>query len=409
MKDLSPAASSAPARQPAYGWVIVAACSLMIFITYGLIYSYSVFFKPLAEHFQWDRATVSMVYSLAVIIRGAVSIGAGWLADRFGPRKLLIGCGLFMGAGYLLASQVTALWQFFLAYAVVEAIGMSGIFGVGTALVSQWFTRNRGLALGIVASGSGLGTFLIVPGAERLVAALDWDGAFVVCGIAAGVLMILGASFLKRPPQDVAQLKSVTPQKGTPVAKSLRDSRLYLIMFCFLLFFFGTQMIMVHLVNHATDQGIDPLVAATFMSVIGIISIAGRLSIGVLADRIGVHLCMVISGLCLIASFVLALFTTTLWGFYLFAVIFSIPYGGEVTLIPLVIGRYFGTRAMATLMGFTIFVIGLGGALGAWVAGRIFDVTGSYQWAFIIGAVFGTGSLILVWILKQKDNKKPGN
>lgn len=127
MQDLPSVTSATSARQSAYSWVIVAACSLMIFITYGLVYSYSVFFKPLAEHFQWDRATVSMVYSLAVIIRGAMSIGTGWLADRFGARKLLIGCGIFMGAGYLLASQVTSLWQFFLAYAVVEAIGMSGI------------------------------------------------------------------------------------------------------------------------------------------------------------------------------------------------------------------------------------------------------------------------------------------
>ncbi len=403
MQDLPSVTSATSARQSAYSWVIVAACSLMIFITYGLVYSYSVFFKPLAEHFQWDRATVSMVYSLAVIIRGAMSIGTGWLADRFGARKLLIGCGIFMGAGYLLASQVTSLWQFFLAYAVVEAIGMSGIFGVGTALVSQWFTKNRGLALGIVASGSGLGTFLIVPGAERLVAAFDWSGAFVVCGIAAGSLMILGAAFLKPPPQEPMLTKTTGRSGGTVVFKALRDSRLYLIMVCFLLFFSGTQMVMVHLVNYATDQGIDPLVAATFMSVIGLVSIAGRLSIGVLSDKIGVYRSLVITSVFLVASFVILIFTRSIWAFYVFAVIFSIPYGGEVTQIPFVIGRYFGTRAMATLMGFTIFVIGLGGALGAWLAGRIFDATGSYQWAFIIGAIGGCGSIILVWVLKRKD------
>lgn len=396
-------------RTPRYGWVIVAACTLMVFITYGLIYSYSVFFKPLAEHFQWDRATVSMIYSFAVIIRGAVSIGTGWLADRFGARKLLIGCGLFMAAGYLLASQVTALWQFFVAYAIVEAIGMSGIFGVGTALVSKWFSRNRGLALGIVASGSGMGTFLIVPAAERLVNQLNWDGAFIVCGIAAGFIMILGASFLKPPPAAPALAKT-TPSTGVTIREALKDSRLYLIMLCFLLFFFGTQVVMVHLVNYATDQGIDSLVAATFMSVVGLVSVAGRLSIGIIADKIGVYKSMVITSLFLVISFVILIFSESVWMFFLFAIIFSIPYGGEVTQIPLVIGRFFGTRAMATLMGMTLFIIGLGGALGPWVAGKLYDVTGSYDWAFITGAISATGSVIMIWFLKQKDRASlPGH
>jgi len=190
-------------RSTGYGWVIVAACGLMIFITYGLIYSYSVFFKPLAESFQWDRATVSLIYSLATIIRGAAAIGTGWLADRYGGRKVMIFCGVMIGAGYLLSSQIETLWQFFLTYAVVEAIGMSGIFGIGTALVTRWFVKNRGLALGIVASGSGLGTFLIVPSAERLVAAMEWGPAFVVIGIAAGSLMVIGALLLRPPPEPV--------------------------------------------------------------------------------------------------------------------------------------------------------------------------------------------------------------
>ena len=132
-------------------------------------------------------------------------------------------------------------------------------------------------------------------------------------------------------------------------------------------------------------------------------NIGMMLTIGILADRIGVHFCMVISSLFLIASFVIITFTTQVWAFYLFAIVFSFPYGGEVTLIPLVIGKYFGTKAMATLMGMTIFVLGLGGAIGPWLAGKIFDTTGSYRWAFIMGVVCGVGSIILIWLLKQKD------
>ena len=128
-----------------YGWVIVAACALMIGVTYGLNYSFSVFFKPLADYFNWDRATVSFIYSATLVIRGFVSIGTGWLADKYGARKVMIACGFLMGLGFLLSSRVTELWQFFLTYGVIGAIGLSGTFGIGTAIVARWFTKNRGL------------------------------------------------------------------------------------------------------------------------------------------------------------------------------------------------------------------------------------------------------------------------
>lgn len=398
-----------------YGWVIVAACALMIAITYGLMYSYSVFFKPLADYFNWDRATVSLIYSASLIIRGAVSIVIGWLADRYGSMKLMVFCGFMIGLGLVLCSQAQTLWQFFLTYAVIEAIGLSGTFGIGTAMVSRWFTKNRGLALGIVASGSGLGTLLIVPGTERLINALDWPQAFIICGAVSGVMMIAAALFL-RPPSDAALALDRKPGSGveansntsfSPADESpleaLRDSRMILIMAAFLLFFFGIQIIMVHLVNYATDIGINPLVAATFISVIGAVSIASRLLIGAGTDKIGIHNSLIFTRVFLVISFICLIFIKALWSFYLFAVIFSMPYGGEIPQIPLFIGQYFGTRAMATLMGLNLFVITIGGALGAWAAGKIFDNTHSYNGAFIAGALASLGSLILVLILKRQN------
>ncbi|MBN2059468.1 MAG: MFS transporter [Deltaproteobacteria bacterium] len=398
-------------RNVPYAWVIVASCALMVGLTYGLIYSYSVFFKPLANHFDWNRATVSFIYSLALIIRGTASVIAGYFADRYGPRKTMLVCGVLMGAGFLLCGRVTALWQFFISYAVVEAFGMSGIFGIGTALVSQWFNRNRGLALGIVASGSGLGTFFIVPGAERLIDALDWSRAYTVIGYTSGALMIAATLFLRRPasplvvPEDSRKKGPPIHKQGATVLEALRDIRFYLIMLSFLPFFFGIQMVMVHLVNYATDGGIDPLVAATFVSVIGIVSVAGRLSSGVISDRLGIYTSLLMTCISLIVSFVLLIYTRAPWSFYLFAVIFSFPYGGEVTQIPIVIGQYFGTRAMATLMGMVLFIISIGGAAGSWAAGKLFDVTGSYVLAFITGAVAAAASMIMVLLLRWQDLK----
>jgi MFS family permease len=388
---------------PTYGWVIVAACAMMIFITYGLNYSYSVFFKSLAELFNGDRATISLIFSLSMIIRGAAAIGTGWLADRYGARKIMVFCGLMMGAGYILSSRASALWQFFLTYAVIEAIGMSGIFGISSALVTRWFTRNRGLALGIVVSGSGLGTFLIVPGVERLINAMKLSPTFLVIGIAAGSLMIIGALLLRPPPPEPTTARRTVTRAGATLGEAVRDIRLYLVMACFLLLFIGTQIVMVHLVNYATDNGIDPLVAATFIGVIGIASVASRLSMGVITEKVGLYWGFLLIGVSLTLSFVLLLFTRSVWSFYVFTLLFSIPYGGEVTQIPLVIGRYFGARSMSTLVGMTVFAIGVGGALGPWLAGKIYDLTGSYNAAFITGAAIAAVSMVVVLLLKQRD------
>lgn len=404
-----------------YGWVIVAACSLIVAISYGLLYSYSVFFKPLVDYFGWDRASVSLVYSALLILRGALSIPIGWLADRYGPMKLTVFCGFMIGLGLVLSSQVHTLWQFFLTYAVIEAIGLSGAFGIGSALISRWFTKNRGLALGILASGSGLGSLLIVPGNERLINAFDWSGAFIISGTIAGVVM-MALAFLLRPaphsalagdkkPALAAQSSDnpVIVESGLALRQAAKDPTMILLMAAFFFFFFSTQMILVHLVNYATDVGISPLIAATFISVIGAVSIAGRLSSGVGADKIGIHNTMILTRVFLISSFVCLLFSTSLWAFYLFAVIFSLPYGGEIPQIPLFIGKYFGTRMMATLVGLCNFVLSAGGAMGSWVAGKIFDTTQSYQGAFIAGIVAGMVSLILVLILKRKNQQQIKN
>jgi MFS family permease len=388
-----------------YGWVIVGAGALMIFVTYGLIYSYSVFFKPLADYFQWDRASVSLIYSLSVIFRGVAAIGTGWLADKYGVRKTMVFCGLMMGAGYLLSSQISNLWQFFLTYGIVEAIGVSGIFGIGSAIVSRWFTKNRGLALGILASGSGLGTLLLVPITERLVNAFQWSQTFFIVGIGAGVLMVSGALLLKEPPQT-KQAAVKQDKSSATVGGALKDTRYWLVMACFALFLFCTQIVLVHVVNYATDVGIDPLVAATFMSVIGAVSIVGRLSTGVVAEKIGLYKSLVLICIFQGIAFVLLLFTRSAWMFYIFAVFFGVAYGGEVTQIPLVISRFFGTKVMATLMGVVLFITGFGGAAGPWIAGKIYDVTGSYNWAFIIGIIASAICIVMVWLL-QRAEKRP--
>jgi MFS transporter, OFA family, oxalate/formate antiporter len=405
-----------------YGWVVVASCTLMLTITFGLVYSYSVFFKPLVEHFDWNRATVSLIYSASVIIRAVISIGIGWLADKYGARKLMICCGAMIGLGFILSSQVQTLGQFILTYALVTSIGFSGAFCIGTAIASRWFTKRRGLAVGIVSTGAGFGTLFIVPLDTHLVNLYQWQHAFIYCGAAAAVL-IIGLAFLLRPapstPPTAEKSEEITVNSraavmssGASIREALTDSRMILFMVAILFFFFGVQMIMVHLVNYATDPGIgmNPLTAATLMSVIGAVSIGGRLLTGIGSDKIGLQRTLVFTSILLTLSFVILIFMKSVWALYLFTVLFGICYGGEVSLVPLFVGKYWGTKNLATLVGFNSTANNIGGALGPWIAGIIFDATQSYEIAFISGAAAGLGCLILILVLgvKTRTSHKKG-
>ena len=199
-----------------YALVIVIACTLMMAVSYGLMYSFSVFFKPLADHFNWDRATVSLVYSISLVTRGGISIATGWLADRYGAKKLMIFCGLMIGLGLILSSEVNSFWQLLLSYSLIEAIGLSGTFGITTAVTTRWFTKNRGLALGVVSSGVGIGTLLMVPGAEKLIEVVEWTQAFVIFGIICGLVVTIGAFFLKEPPPQELVISTPSPESGCP-------------------------------------------------------------------------------------------------------------------------------------------------------------------------------------------------
>jgi MFS family permease len=400
-----------------YGWVVVSVGTLMLAITYGLMYSYSVFFKPLADYFSWDRATVSSIYSASLVIRGAISIGVGWLADRYGSVKLMVVCSFLIGLGLVLSSQVQTLWQFFVTYALIEAIGLSGTFGIVTALTSRWFTRNRGLALGIVSSGVGLGTLIIVPGTERLIDAFNWSQAFIICGFAAGGIMIISSLFLRPAPQPAvpgtglsAKKETARAEKNIPaqtrelnLAAALREPRMIIMISIFGLLIFCTQLVLVHLVNYATDMGITPLVAASFVSLIGLSSVGGRLAMGAGADRLGLNNTLIMCCLIVVGSLVCLLFTRAVWSFYVFAVFYGFAYGGEVPQIPLFVGKFCGTKAMATLVGLTLFVGNIGGALGPWVGGKIFDLTSNYHWAFIVGIIVALMASALSFVLKRQS------
>ena len=401
-----------------YGWVIVVTCAVMLMMNAGIMYSYGVFFKHLIADFGWSRAAISGVYSLFMLTHGGFAIVMGWLVDRFGPARVMMFCGFVAGLGLVLTSRITALWQLYVTYGLVVGIGMSAHYTTSTATTTRWFIKRRGLALGIVTSGVGLGTLLLIPAVERLIAAYGWSTAYFVLGVATWAVMVPGALFLRRAPGDIPHRASGGNAAGAPpgaaseagvgLRVAARHRPLWMLFATFFLFNFCLQMVMVHLVNYATDLGITSLIAATFISIIGVGSFVGRLLMGTASDRIGGNNALLICCTILMATLVFLIFTGELWTFYLFAIVFGFAYGGEVPQMPVLVGRFFGLRAVAMLVGIVVFGATIGGALGAWVAGQIFDMTQSYQMAFTIAAAASLAAVLITLMLKKAKAVTPG-
>ena len=409
-----------------YGWVIVAASTILLTMQAGIFYSFGVFFKPVAADFGWSRAVTSGVHSVLMLSHGAFAAPMGWLADKFGPAKVMVFCGFATGLGLVLTSQINALWQFYLTYGLVVGIGLSGGMPVTTGTIARWFVKHRGLALGIASAGVGLGTLIVLPMAERLIAAFAWSGAYFILGIASWIVMITCAVFLRRDPEGMGyqaygvqkppteantdhsrEISYVALDTGISLRAAARTRPLWLLFFTYFLFGFCLQMIMVHLVNYATDLGITPLIAATLLSMVGIGSMLGRVAMGAASDRIGSSNALAICCLVLGISLLWLLFARELWMFYLFAIVFGFAYGGEVPQMAALVGQLFGLRSVAALVGVVLIGLSIGGALGSLMGGSIFDLTQSYQVAFTVAVVVSFATVILALMLRRARTAIP--
>ncbi len=393
-----------------YGYIVVLASFLVVMIVYGAQYSFGVFFKPVLNEFCWTRAATSGAYSLYMILHGFLGVIAGRLNDRLGPRLLVTVCGLFLGLGYLLMSLIGAIWHIYLFYGVFLSIGAAGIWVPLISTVARWFVKGRGLVSGIVASGIGVGTIIMPPLANQLISSYSWRTSYIIVGLIALVVTVIAAQFLRRDPSQVGQLayggdaaKTENPNmavKEFSIGESILTRQFWIISIIFFLLGFCVQTVMVHLVPHATDIGVSADVAATILSIIGWVSIMGKIGLASAGDRLGNKRIMVIVLILASVAFLLLQLASGLWILYLFAAVFALGYGGEVAVRSPIMADFFGLRAHGAILGLVSLASCLGGAIGPLVAGRIFDISGSYYWAFVLCTAFSIVGLILVMLLK---------
>ena len=393
-----------------YGYVIVVAGLLASVFMISAFSAFGVFFKPLSSEFGWTRAMTSAAVSIASVVMGFSCLVNGRLTDKYGPRIVLMGCGFLMGAGLLLVSRVSALWQLYLFYGLLVGSGMSAADVTITATVVRWFVKRRGMMAGITKVGAGIGIMVGSLWSSWLILNYGWRNAYAILGGTILVGIISVALLFKRDPSQIGALPDgATEVEATElnintrqfsVKEAIATRQFWTFSAAWFSWMFCMQVVTTHIVPHVTDVGISTTIAAAIFSVIGGFSILGRLGLASLSDILGTRTAYMITFSLLVISLVWLSFAREAWMFYLFAVLYGTAHGASFALLSPMIAGLFGLGSLATILGVILFVGTFGGLISPMLAGWIFDIMGKYQLAFGIALVLSSIGLILVSQLK---------
>ncbi len=400
-----PARSRSVTPRPFYGWVVVGAAFAVLLMAYGAQFAFGIFFSALLEEFGWSRAALSGAFSLYALTYGAFAMVSGRLTDLWGPRAVIAVGGVFLGAGWIAMSRTSALWHPYLFYGIVAALGMSTAYVPCGATVARWFVRRRGLAAGLASAGGSLGAFALPPLAQLLVTRAGWRWAYVIFGLALVVALNLLAPLMKRDPESLG----LGPDGDAPVAGAgrppTRDMSVRQAMgtraFWVLFALFGATWIpvfipLVHLVPLARGLGVDPLLAATLVSALGLAAVAGRLILGGASDRFGRRAALAVGLVLQIGAFLALVFASRLPGLYAASLAFGFSYGAISALFPAVVADFFGREQAGSLVGILFAMAGSMAAWGPLAAGFIYDRTGGYGLAWWLAAGLNVVALALL-------------
>jgi MFS family permease len=387
------------------GWTVVGGAFVVLFVAYGVHYSFGVFFSALLDEFGWSRASLSGAFGLYTFGYCLVAFPAGRLTDRWGPRAVCGAGGVLLGAAMLGMALVTRLWEPYVLYGLVAALGMGTAYVPCSATIVKWFVRRRGLAVGLASGGTGLGALVFPPAAQALVAVVGWRWAYAVFGVAALVVVNLGALLMRRDPEsvglhpdgDAAAPGREAGAPAWPLRLAARTPTFWLLAAAFTATWLPGFIPLVHLPRFVRDLGFSPMVGATVISSLGLGAIVGRPVMGVLSDRIGRRATVAVSIALQALAFAAFPLAGSLAALCAAAAVFGWAYGAASTLFSAIVGDFFGREQAGSLAGVLFALAGCMGGWGPFIAGAVYDATGGYTPAWILGAALNVvGFAVLV-------------
>ncbi len=381
----------------------------VLFAIVGLaLYGLPFYYDFMVKEFGWSRTTVTSGNAISKLLIGPLfGFAAGWIVDRFGPRRLMLAGILMAGAALVGLAHMSALWMFYLFY-VLNALGyVCGGPLPNQVLLSRWFNKARGKAMGFAYLGIGVGGYLVLRLSPRLVDALGWRGALQALGITIVAIALPLAWFVRDEPSRArpngAPGTADEPARLAPISGLFRDGAFYLLAIgsmCSIAAVGGTNQ---HLkLFLSLDLKYSQDAAASIASTVLACSIAGRLIMGWLADRMSrKHVMLLIYAL--VAGSIPLLFAVhSSTPLYLFAVVFGLGLGGEYMIVPLIAAELFGVRVLGRLLGVILTADGVAEATAPMLVGHLRDTSGSYRSGFVLLILIALAGTAAIALLPQR-------
>jgi MFS transporter, OFA family, oxalate/formate antiporter len=359
--------------------------------------AYGVFLPALSEAFGWSRGAISIALSINLLIGGLAGFAIGALADRYGPRVMLVFTVMLAGTAFALVSMIGALWELYLLVGLLGGVGTSSFYLLSATTIARWFRERRGLALSLVLVGFNLGYVCAGPLAAWLIAEFGWRTAYAALGGGAGLIALVGAVSVRVPRRaegvSTNRRDHASAPDGLSLGQALRDPRQWCLNVSWLLQGGLVFMVTVHIVPFARDQGLSLAGASLALTMYGAGAFAGRLVGGVVSDQLGTLTTIRGGFMAMAVAMVVLVWVPSHVAMLVSMAAFGAGFAAADTMVAKVIPDVFGLRAIGAIMGVLNFGWRLGAALGPAAAGFLFDVTGSYSVAFGVAPF----AVLLAW------------
>jgi MFS family permease len=393
-------------RSSAKPWFIASLAFIVLGYSRGLHSSFGVFYVALLDTFHWSRGATAGVFSLVLAVDAVLSPVVGHLLDRYGSKKIaILGC-LALAAGLFLSGRIEALWQFYLFFGLISAIGITFVGMVPHVfLISEWFVSNRASAIGFVYAGTGVGILLLAPLSEWLLSNWGWARAFQTFAAIVMVALLPVVWIFYQPGPYGEKLRSKRERKTDEnqwTAKlALRSLQFWLLFFARICAASGTTVIVTHQVAHVVDVGYSKLLAASIFGLAGMTSSFGRVVFGFIADLLTkqaaytLNIVMTIIG---VGALMILSNPNQTWLLYVYVIFFGIGFGSRAVIFSALTADIFSGKGFGSILGYSTVAVGVGGALGSWLGGALHDWTGSYLISFGLSAVVLGLSDVCIWL-----------
>ncbi|TMA64722.1 MAG: MFS transporter [Deltaproteobacteria bacterium] len=364
-------------------WFVATIAFVVLGFSRGIHSSFGVFNVALLDTFGWSRGATAGIFSIVLSVDAVLSPLVGHLLDRYGTKKISIAGCITLVAGLLLSSQVSALWQLYISFGIILAVGFtfSGMVP-HIFLISEWFSSNRASAIGFVYAGTGLGIMLLAPLSEWLISSYGWARAFEIYAaiVFIGLLPVVWLFYQHGPHGEHlrhrAEKKDDHNQWTARLA--LQSLQFWLLFIARIAAASGTTVIVTHQVAHVVDVGFSKLLSASIFGLAGVTSSFGRVIFGFIADRLSKQIAYTLN--------------------ILNVIFFGIGFGSRAVIFSALTADIFSGKGFCSILGYSTVAAGVGGALGSWLGGVFYDWTGSYLVSFALSALVLSMSDICIWL-----------